>query len=390
MTEYGRRDFLAMSALGVLGAAGVFRSGKASADEQLLYVGTYTENNRTDGIYLVHMNSRTGDLRLESAMNAGANPSFLAIHPNGHTLYVVNETAEHNGKPGGGVSAFAIASETGALTRLNDQSSGGAGPCYVSVDRRGRVVLVANYDGGSVAVLPIDTSGGLGAATHVEQHQGKGPNVERQEAPHAHCIVSDPSSRFALAVDLGIDRVRVYRLDDERGVLHHVDGADAVLRAGAGPRHIVFHPTLPLVFVANELNSTVSTLQLDRERGDLKVIDSSSTLPKGWTGENFPADIHIDPLGSVVYVSNRGHNTIAVFSVAKRTGALALRQVIPTEGDWPRNFALDPTGRWLLVANQRSGSVVVLARDPKSGLLTSTKQQLQIPNPACVRFRARE
>lgn len=387
MTEYGRRDFLAMSALGMLGAAGFARGAERSSDEELLYVGTYTEKNRTDGIYLARLNTRTGEPRLVGSVDAGANPSFLALHPNGQTLYAVNETAEHNGKPGGGVTAFVIEGASGALTRVNDQSSGGAGPCYVSVDRRGRVVLVANYDAGSIAVLPIGVSGALGAPTHVEQHIGKGPNAERQEGPHAHCIITDPSNRFALAADLGIDRVRVYRLDEEHGVLYHMDGADAVLRAGAGPRHLAFHPTLPLVFVVNELNSTVSTLQFERDRGGLKVLDSYSTIPEGYKGENYPADIHFDSSGKTLYVSNRGHNSIAVFSVFQRTGALVLEQVMPTEGDWPRNFSLDPTEKWLLVGNQRSGSVVVLGRDPRTGRLTSTQQRVEVASPACLRFR---
>ncbi len=353
---------------------------EARTDSDLLYVGTYTENTRSEGVYLVRMDRRSGELVQVGAVNAGANPSFLSMHPNGHVLYAVNELEQT-----GAVSAFAIESGTGALTRLNEQPSQGGAPCYVSVDRTGSAVLVANYAGGNVALLPIETNGAL-APAHVVQHTGKGPNAERQEAPHAHCILPDPSNRFALAADLGADRVFVYRLDLEGRSLRHIEEGDGVMQPGAGPRHIAFHPTLPLVFVANELDSTVATLRFDSARGALAPIDARSTLPAGWTGTNYPADIHVAANGRTLYVSNRGHNSIAVFSVAQSTGALALEQVVSTEGDWPRNFSLDPTGRWLLVANQRSDSVIVFARDQKNGRLTPTRQRIVIPSPVCLRF----
>ena len=387
-----RRDFLAASTISLIGLARGSESpalrDQAQTDGDPLYVGTYTEGSRSEGIYLVRMDRRSGKLRRVGSVDAGANPSFLTIHPNGRFLYAVNELEKYNGRATGAVSAFAIARDTGALTRLNEQPSEGGAPCYVSVDRSGRVVLVANYVGGSVAVLPIQADGALAPATHVVQHTGNGPNAERQEAPHAHCILADPSNRFALAADLGADRVFVYRLDLEGKSLRHVEGGDAVMRPGAGPRHIAFHPTLPLVFVANELDSTVATLRFDAERGALSPLDTRSTVPAGWTGTNYPADIHVASSGRTLYVSNRGHNSIAVFSVAESTGALALDQVVSTEGDWPRNFSLDPTGRWLLVANQRSDSVVVFGRDPENGRLTPTRQRIAIPSPVCLRFLA--
>src|SRR5213592_3737489 len=347
---------------------------EARTDPDLLYVGTYTES-----IYLVRMDRRSGELLQVGAVKAGANPSFLSMYPNGRVLYAVNEL-----EPTGAVSAFAIERATGALTRLNEQPSGGGAPCYVSVDRSGRAALVANYAGGSVALLPIEANGALAPAASVVHHTGKGPNAERQEAPHAHCILPDPSNRFALAADLGADRVFVYRLDLDGKSLRHIKEGDAGLRPGAGPRHIAFHPTLPLVFVANELDSTVATLRFDAARGALSLQGTLSTLPAGWTGTNYPADIHVEANGRTLYVSNRGHNSIAVFSVAETTGALALEQVVSTEGDWRRNFSLDPTGRWLLVANQRSGSVVVFARDQKTGRLTSTRQRIALPSPVCL------
>jgi 6-phosphogluconolactonase len=386
-----RRDFLAAAAVGLVACARGSHSlqsrGETQPDDALLYVGTYTEGTRSEGIYLLRMDRRSGKLRRVGSVDGGANPSFVAIHPNGRVLYAVNEVETHNGRPTGGVSAFAIASNTGALTRLNEQPSEGGAPCYVSVDRSGRVVLVANYSGGSVALLPIQPDGALAPATKVVHHTGGGPNAERQSAAHAHCIIADLSDRFALAADLGADRVFVYHLDLDDKSLRHVEGGDAVMRPGAGPRHVAFHPTLPLVFVANELDSTVASLRFDAERGALSPLDVHSTTPSGWTGTNYPADIHVAPSGRTLYLSNRGHNSIAVFSVAQSTGALTPDQVVSTEGDWPRNFSLDPTGRWLLVANQRSDSIIVFARDPESGRLTPTLERIALPSPVCLRFQ---
>jgi len=380
-----RRDFLTASAISLIGLA---RGSESPPDGDLLYVGTYTEGTRSEGIYLVRMDRRSGQLRRVGSVDAGANPSFLAIHPNGRVLYAVNELEKYKERATGAVSAFAIAGDTGALTRLNEQPSEGGAPCYLSVDRSAQVVLVANYAGGSISLLPIQPNGALAPAAQVVQHTGKGPNAERQEGPHAHCILPDPSNRFALAADLGVDRVFVYRLDlGDKSLRPVEEGAgDAVMRPGAGPRHIAFHPRLPLVFVANELDSTVVTLRFDAERGALSPLDTRSTVPAGWTGTNYPADIHVAASGRTLYVSNRGHNSIAVFSVAKSTGALALEQVVSTDGDWPRNFSLDPTGRWLLVANQRSDSVVVFGCDPENGRLTPTPQRIALPSPVCLRF----
>jgi 6-phosphogluconolactonase len=382
-----RREFLGTTALGLLGITRIARFAPLPNEHELLYVGSYTDATRAEGVALVRFDTRSGALELLRAVNAGPNPSFLAIHPNGRVLYAVNEVAERAGERAGGVSAFSIASD-GMLGRLGDQSSKGAGPCYVSVDRSGRVVLVANYDGGSVALLPIARGGGLAPATSVDEHRGHGPNAERQEAAHAHCIVTDPSNRFALAADLGIDRVVLYRLDASSGSLQHVPEGDAVLSPGAGPRHIAFHPKLPLVYVVGELDSTVTTLAFDADAGRLTTIDARSSLPSGWSGKSFAADIHVAPAGDVLYVSNRGHDSIAVFSIVATSGALTLEQTMATGGAWPRNFTLDPTGRWLLVANQNSNSIVVLARDPRGGRLSPTSRRLEIASPVCLRFRA--
>ena len=387
-----RRDFLAASAAGLVALARASESSawveKPHVDGDLLYVGTYTDEGNTAGIHLIRMDRGSGKLEHVGAVNSGANPSFLAIHPNGRVLYAVNELGTFKGRKTGAVAAFEIAGDTGALTRRNEQPSEGGAPCFVSTDRSGKVVLVANYSGGNVALLPLKEDGTLSPATDVEQHTRSGPSPAGREAAHAHCIIADPSNRFVLAADLGLDRVFLYRLDVESNSLRHVDGGDAVMHTGAGPRHLAFHPTLPLVFVANELDSTITTLRFDAERGQLSPLETRSTLPTGWTGRNFPGDIHVAPSGRTLYVSNRGHNSLAVIAVAVSTGALTLEQVIPTGGDWPRNFSLDPASRWLLVANQRSNSIVVFARDQESGRLTPTGEQIAVARPACVRFQA--
>lgn len=382
--ESSRREFLAASALALVelarGSQRLARREGPPLDDDLLYVGTYTDADRSDGIYLLRMDRRTGTLRSAGSVKAGPNPSFLAIHPSGRVLYAVGEVEN------GAVSAFAIAGDSGALSSVGAARSGGGAPCFVSLDKTGRVVFVANYDSGSVALLPIRTDGALGAATSVIQHTGSGPVRDRQSQPHAHCILADPTNRFALAADLGADRVFVYRLDLDNTSLCPVPEGDAIMRAGAGPRHLAFHPTLPFVFVVNELDSTVATLRFDAERGVLSLLETRSTLPAGWTGTNYPADIHVAPSGSTLYTSNRGHNSIAVFSLAT-TGALTLDQVVSTGGDWPRHFTLDPAGQWLLVANQKSDCIVVFGRDEESGRLTPTGQRIAVPSPTCLRFR---
>jgi 6-phosphogluconolactonase len=380
-----RRDFIGAA---TLGAVALWRGTLRFADSPLLYVGTYTEGGQRDGIHLLRMDSGTGALRRVAAVDAGPNPSFLAIDTDGQTLFAVNEVSEMGGTATGSLRSFAIDAVSGGLTPINERVSGGAAPCYVSTDRKGRVAMVANYVGGTVALLGIGEGGALTNAYQVVQHVGTGKIPARQERAHAHCIIPHPSNRFALAADLGIDRVLVYRLAADGGSLKHLEESDAVLAPGTGPRHLAFHPSLPLVYVTGELNSTVSALRCDPDTAALTVVQTVATLPAGFTGENYPADIHVASNGRALYVSNRGQNTIAVFSIAPGTGMLKPQQSMSTGGDWPRNFTIDPTGRWLLVANQRSGSVVVLRRDLESGRLTSTSQRIALPSPVCLRFQA--
>lgn len=264
-----------------------------------------------------------------------------------------------------------------ALRPINAQSSGGGAPCYVSATPD--AVLVANYLGGNAALLPIRPDGGLAAASDVEQHEGSSVNEERQEAPHAHFIAPDPSGRHALVADLGIDEVVIYRLETTE--LERVGAAQ--LAPGAGPRHLAFHPTENLVYVINELNSTVTSFVYDH--GRMERAQTVSTLPHAFRGESFCADIHVSADGRFVYGSNRGHNSIVVFET-EPGGGLRPIQHVSAGGSWPRNFAIAPSGTLLLVANQRSNNVVVLATDPDSGRLAPTDHSLDVPSPVCLRF----
>ena len=380
-----RRDFVGAT---TLGAAAIWRGLVAPAAAGIpLFVGTYTDDKRREGVFLLRLNGKTGELTQVKSFDAGPNPSFLAVHPNGRTLYAVNEVEQLFGKATGGVRAFAIGSGGGTLGPLAEQMSEGTAPCYSSTDRSGRAVFVANYGSGTVTVLPIGANGGVARASQVVQHSGSGPVTDRQAGPHAHCVIPHPANRFVYAADLGADRVFAYRFDARSGVLTAVPQSDAIMAPGTGPRHLAFHPTRPLLFVSGELNSTVTALRCDPTSGALTSAQVISTLPADWKGANYPADVHVAPNGRTLYVSNRGHNSIAVFSVAAN-GALAMQQVISTGGDWPRNFSLDPVGRWLLAANQRSNSIVVFARDVATGQLRETTRRIEIPSPVCVRFLA--
>jgi 6-phosphogluconolactonase len=386
MTEeahWTRREFLSTAAVGAVGVAAGIRLRPNV--ERLAYVGTYTNDRRSEGIYRLLLNPQTGALRLDGVAAKSANPSYLAIHPNGRVLYAVNELAEYNGKPTGALSAFSIGARD-RLTFLNQQESQGKAPCYVSVDRKGRYVFVANYGGGSIASIPVRRDGRLQIARTVVNHKGSSTDPVRQAAPHAHCIVPDFASRYVLAVDLGIDAILTYRLDEQTGAIS-VIGTGAATKAGAGPRHLTFHPTGRYVYVANELDSTLATFQYDAATGALEEIDATPAAPGGTVPGNHPADIHVSPSGRHVYISNRGEDTIAVFAIDASTGKITPVEQVSTEGKSPRNFALDPTGQLLLVANQRSDSIVSFKVDPESGRLTSTGHKVDAPTPVCIRFR---
>lgn len=373
----GRRSFLKLVAFAPLG----YRLIQSSRLTNMwnLYVGTYTDG-ASEGIYQCRMNAETGGLETMSSTSGIENPSFLALDPSGRTMYAVSETSSFGGTEGGGVFAYSIDAETRSLRALNAKPSHGGAPCYVSVTPDGRHVLVANYVGGNVAIYPIEAEGRLGESTDVEQHEGSSVDKNRQEGPHAHCILSDSAGAFVFAVDLGIDRVVIYRLD--RGEL--VRTGHTALEPGAGPRHLTFDPTGDRAYVINELDSTVTAFAYDD--GVLEPIHTVRTLPEEFEGESYCADIHVSIDGRFVYGSNRGHDSIVVFAVEAETGRLSPIQHVGTGGSWPRNFAIDPSGRFLLAANQHSDNIVVFAIDGTSGRLEATGHALEIPSPVCIRF----
>lgn len=350
-----------------------------------LYVGTYT-NRESKGIYKFAFNKKSGLVEHRELVAASVNPSFMAMHPSGNWLYAVNEVMEYEGQESGAVSAFSVAPETGELLLLNQKPSSGGAPCHISVDASGKWVLVANYMGGNVAVLPVEEGGVLGDAVSIVNHEGSSVNERRQEAPHAHSINMDPANRRAIVADLGIDRIMCYDLNGDTGALTPASTPFATVEPGAGPRHFAFHPSGEYAFVINELDSTISSLRYTPDTGEMTTLDTVSTLPANFEGNNSCADIHVSPDGRFVYGSNRGHNSIVIASFDDQTGALEVVGHESTRGETPRNFNLDPAGNFLLVANQNSDSIFVFRRNEESGLLTSTGQHIEAPEPVCLVF----
>jgi 6-phosphogluconolactonase len=372
--------------LGVLSSAVALPAQAATkSGKYLLYVGTYTARG-SKGIYDYHYDAATGEIGSQELAAETSNPSFVAVSPNHHFLYAVNEDHDYQGTSSGVVSAFSLDQKTGKLTLLNQLASRGADPCHISLDHTGKFVLVANYTGGNLTVFPILADGRLGEASDFIQHKGTGPNHERQEAAHAHWIDLSPDNRFALNADLGLDEVFVYHFDSAKGKLSPDDPPFAKLAAGAGPRHVAFHPDGKFVYVISELNSTVTTFSYDAQAGALHELQAVSTLPKDFTGENSTAEIVVHPNGKFLYASNRGHDSLAVFAIDPEKGTLTFVEHVPVKGKTPRNFEIDPTGTRLFVANQETDNIVVFDLDPKTGKLKATGQELKVAAPVCIRF----
>ncbi len=378
---------LAMACLLAAAGRGALPGTVSGAEPMFVYVGTYAPEDEP-GIYIYRFDPATGALSEIGAVAGIQSPSFQALHPSGRFLYSVSESGDYAGQRAGAICAYAIDSQTGGLTLLNCQSSQGPGPCHVCVDRAGRHVLAANYSGGSVVVLPLRPDGQLEAASSFEQHRGASVNPARQEGPHAHCVNLDPAGRYVLAADLGTDQVMIYQYDADHGQLIPNPALPAAtVTAGAGPRHFAFHPHGKWGYLINELNSTVTAFTYDARNGSLTTIHDISTLPADFTGKNSTAEIAVSPDGRFVYGSNRGHHSIAVFTVDPQSGRLTAVAHHSTLGEEPRNFAIDPTGTFLLAANQNSGSVVVFRIDRHSGKLAPTGHQVHLPTPVCVTFR---
>jgi 6-phosphogluconolactonase len=386
-TKLPRRKFIGLTTLGIIGLSSRTRLDAGGllappAQELLLYVGTYT-SGKSEGIYVYKFDLSSGELRHFATAKGIVNPSFLAVDPQRQHLYAVNEIEEFAGKPGGALTAFSIDVRTGNLQFLNQQPSLGSDPCHLVVDKSGRFVLVANYGGGNAAVLPLH-EGSLGPPVDMVQHGGSSVNPERQKGPHAHHVVLDKANRHAFVVDLGLDKIMIYRFDSRSGKLTPNSAPWVKLKPGAGPRHFTFHPNARWAYVINELDSTFTAFNYDGGQGSLKELQTVSTLPTGFSGENTSAEVHVSPSGKFLYGSNRGHDSIVVFSIDQSTGRLTFVEHVSTLGNTPRNFTIDPTGAFLLAANQNSDNVVSFRIDSTSGRLRPTGHVAEIPTPVCL------
>lgn len=359
-------------------------------DVQWVYFGTYTRpESGSEGVYVSKFDAATGVLSDPVVAAKAASPSFLSLHPSGQFLYTVGESpSSSTDKPE--VTAYQISRSNGLLQKLNAVKAGGAGPCFIALDKGGAMAMTAQYSDGTVSSHRVSKEGKLGDVVNVIQHVGKGPNMKRQEKPHAHSIRPTPDNRYAFACDLGADKVFIYRIDPTTGTLTQHGQTD--LPPGSGPRHIAFHPSGRFVFVNNEMLMTVSTFAMDAEKGTLSLLRTVSTLPEADRKlQNLStAEVVAHPNGRVVYVSNRTHDTIAVFRCDPQTGDLTLIQNVPAEGKIPRNFSLDLTAKWMIVAHQDSNSAAVFRVNAEDGRLTFTGKKVALGAPVCVRFLAAE
>jgi 6-phosphogluconolactonase len=352
--------------------------------QPFLVVGTYT-SGASEGIYVYKFNQQTGAASLVSTAKT-SNPSYLAISPNEQYVYAVNENADTTGPfIGGSVAAFAFSKSTGLLTAINQLPSMGKHPCYITTSSNGRWVVVGNYSSGTVAVLPVQKNGGLGKAAQVVQHTGSGPNKARQQSAHVHGTVLTNDDQYLLVPDLGMDKVVVYRFSKAAGKLTPLPKATAQTTPGSGPRHLVLDAKNKYAYLTEELTGNVTVFRM--QNGQLTAVQTLSAHPQGYTGDISSADIHLSPDGRFLYCSNRGgSNTIAIFKVDAKNGQLRLVAHQPTLGIKPRNFNFDPSGNFLLVANQETGQIVVFKTDKKTGLLTDTGNRIDVPSPVCLKW----
>jgi 6-phosphogluconolactonase len=377
--------FLPLSALSLAAFAVLSLTNSAAAadepkaDTYWVFVGT--GGGKAKGIYRFEFDPANGKLTNGELAAEVSNPSFLAIHPNGKWLFTVSERA-------GGVLAYEIDAKTGKLTKLNSQPVKGNGPCHISVDRSGKFVLVANYGSGSANVFPIADDGKLKEISCFVQDEGKSVHPGNQEGPHAHSANLSKDNRFAIVADLGIDKLLVFKFDADKGTITPNDPAFLATAPGAGPRHFSWHPTAPLGFVINEINSTLSSLSYDAEKGTFKTLKTVSTLPSDYKDakKNSTAEVVVHPNGKFVYGSNRGHNSIVAFKLDPQTGDLGLIGYA-TEGiKVPRNFSIDPTGQFMLVGSQAADHISVFKIDPETGVLKATGETVEVGTPICIRY----
>ena len=351
----------------------------ATAAELTVYFGTHTAGPGK-GFSVSHFNTATGALSSPEFELETPAPAYFVIAPGGRRLYACNST--------GFVSAYSIDPATAQLKLINQKPSGGGDPSYISLDRTGHYVLVANYDGGNIAVWALAPDGSLGERTAFVQHTGSSVNPQRQSHAFAHSIRVDPTNRFALVADLGLDKLFVYKFNVKDGSLTANDPPFVKAAPGSGPRHVVFHPNGRWVYLITEMGSTIMLFDWDTRRGALSEVQTVSTLPKDFQGTSVCAEVQVHPSGRFVYASNRGRDSIAVFSVDGQTGRLTPIQDVPSGGKTPRNFEMDPTAHWLLVTNHGSNTAMVFRIDQQTGKLTPVGQPLDVPSPFCPRFLA--
>jgi len=368
------RTYLLITALMLTG------SFELQADILHLYVGTYTRGTESKGIYVFEFDDVTGELKPLSVAEGVENPSFLAIHPNQRFLYSADEIDSFDGDAQGAISAWAIDDETGSLSLLNKEGAGGTSPCHLSVAPGGRQLFAVGYGSGTVAALPIDSSGKLRPLTSFVKLHGSSVNADRQTSPHPHQIVVDHSGSYALVPDLGLDQILVYRTND----LSFVSAVKAA--PGAGPRHLAIAPSSFHVYCINELDLTIGSYLYDVKLGQLTPIKTVSTIADGADRQGVSgAEIAVHPTGKFLYASLRGTDEIVAFTIDSPSGGLEFLQRTTTGGKTPRNFALDPSGQWLLAANQSSNSVCVFHIEP-NGRLTATDIKADVPAPVCLQF----
>lgn len=350
----------------------------------LVYVGTYQDKGGK-GIYAFNFNASNGKLAPLGLKAEVANPSFLAL--NGQFLYAVSEVGNFQGRHSGGMLAYRTDAATGQLTLLNQTPSIGEGPCHLSIDKTGKFILAANYDSGSVAAFSLEPDGKLGKVTGFVQHLGASVNPERQKGPHAHFIETTPDNRMAIAADLGLDQLLLYKFDANNGALAAAKPPFAGVKPGSGPRHFVFHPNQHYLYVVNELTSTVATFAYDATTGNLQEKQTISALPKDYKGNSDAAEIQVDAKGKFLYASTRESNAIAVFKISATDGTLTMVQTIDSGGKIPRFFALDPSGKFLLSANQDSANIVTFRVSQKTGKLIKVAEVGDIKGPVCLVFQ---
>lgn len=354
------------------------------ADEPLIYVSAFAAGEK-GAIHAFRFDSETGALKPQHQTTDVQHPFFLVISPDGRFLYSI-DTDKFGGTEDEFVAAYSIEKSTGKLTRLNRQSAKGSASCYLDIDSSGKTVVLANYSSGSVAALPVREDGSLGEAASFVQHEGSSVDPRRQKAPYAHSIVISPDNRFALAADLGIDKVLTYRLDAANSKLTVNETQPSVsVDPGSGPRHLTFHPNGKSVYLINELKNTVTYFSYESASGKLKSQQTISTLPADFDGVTHTADLKITPDGKFLYGTNRGHDSIAAYRIAD-DGMLSLIRIEPSLGKGPQNLLITPDGKWMLCANMPGNNVVVFRIDSKSGKLTATGDPVTVPMASCIRW----